>query len=253
MPQQRGAEENAARVRILWIQGPFTKDHVWPACFLERLGRRAAHFSHTAQKAHGADYVVGDVCADCNNRRLSPLDAYFCQVYDRFFSKSHGFGAEVVFEYDFEPLSRALFKIAYNSARGVKADLSPFQRVVHYVRGGGEVPTRLALGLELISPSIVEDKTAPEGKAVLLPDGVYRSAVTQLLSPHGTRLHTRIVAINSYYFHSVLPATDVSNEAFNQAAAELPQYIEGVVLLPRGRSSVAVRTSPQHRFGLNPF
>ncbi len=226
--------------------GPFTKDHVWPACFLERLGRRAAHFSHTAQKAHGADYVVGDVCADCNNRRLSPLDAYFCQAYDRFFSETHGFGADVVFEYDFEPLSRVLIKIAYNSARGVKADLSPFQGVIRYVREGGEVPIQLALCLELISPSIIEDEAAPDGKALLLPRGVYRSAVTQLLSPHGDFLHTRIVAVNSYYFHLVLPANGVSDEVFSQASAELPQYIKGVIVLPAGRSSVVVRTSPQH-------
>jgi hypothetical protein len=59
-----------------------TKEHVWPSCFMDRVGRNAAHYSPKSGKVHGADYVVRDVCAECNAVHLAELDAYFCAFYD---------------------------------------------------------------------------------------------------------------------------------------------------------------------------
>jgi len=92
--------------------GPFTDDHVWPSCFLDRFGRHAAHFSVRGQQVHGADYVVKDVCKTCNSERLSPLNAYFCRLYDEYFRFLHDFDSEVTFRYDFNLLARSLLKIS---------------------------------------------------------------------------------------------------------------------------------------------
>src|SRR5437879_13415078 len=82
--------------------GTPTKDHVWPECFLERFGRGAvAGFSVKAQRVHGADYVVNDVCPACNSGPLSLLDTYFCKLYDESFHELHDLEATAVFRYHF--------------------------------------------------------------------------------------------------------------------------------------------------------
>jgi hypothetical protein len=57
----------------------------------ERTARQAVHFSLRAQRVHGADYVVNDVCSLCNRDRLGPLDAYFCHPVRHLLQGSQGF------------------------------------------------------------------------------------------------------------------------------------------------------------------
>src|SRR5437879_7385891 len=80
---------------------------------------------------------------------------------------------------------------------------------------------------------------------------MYRSALTKLLTPNGDRLMTRIVAVNSYYFHIVLPREAMTLEEFDAAVGELPAHVEGVVRLLPGTSEVTLKTSPQD--GLRSF
>ena len=54
--------------------GKLTRERVWSDCFWEREGREAAHFSVATQSVHGADYVVKNVCQQCNSTLLAPLD-----------------------------------------------------------------------------------------------------------------------------------------------------------------------------------
>ena len=103
--------------------GPLTRDHVWPECFLARIGRTAAHFSHQSGKVHGADYVVAENARNwCNNEILNELDSYFCALYDEFFAELRGFDSRLAFVFDFDLLARTLLKIAYNSARAGGSD-----------------------------------------------------------------------------------------------------------------------------------
>ncbi len=84
-----------------------TREHVWPECFLERVGKTGQNFAHYSPKSglvHGADYIVRDVCATCNNIKLSVLDLYFCALYDHYFHEPKGSDAVVEFFYDFDLL-----------------------------------------------------------------------------------------------------------------------------------------------------
>lgn len=225
--------------------GPMTRDHVWPECFLSRTGRTAAHFSHQSGKAHGADYVVADVCSRCNNELLSELDSYFCALYDEFFADVRGFDSTVRFRCDFDLLARALLKIAFNSARAGGSEHAYLRQVRSYILTGQPRPAELALFLEIVSPSVVTDQLSGATR-VVPPENLYRSATTKLLTPHGERVRTRIVAINSFYFHLVLPAFPMTDAEFEEAASELGQYIQGVVRLLSSDSEVILTTSPQH-------
>jgi hypothetical protein len=224
--------------------GRLTKDHVWPECFLDKIGR-GAHFSHQTGRAHGGDYVVADVCDKCNNAVLSELDAYFCRLYDDFLAEARDYDSVVSFHYDYHLLTRSLLKIAYNSARGAGSDDSYLRQIRSYILRGAPVPTQLAVFAELVSPTLVADSTFPSGKRLVLPSGFYRSAITQLLTPHGSLVRTRIVAVNSFYFHLVFPNGSLTDTQFEQAAAELGSYIAGVVRLTPTFEKVLLKSSPQ--------
>lgn len=226
-------------------QTSLTREHVWPGCFLERMGRKAAHFSHQAGKAHGADYVVADVCAACNNSILDELDTYFCTMYDQYFAHARDFGSTVAFQYDFHRLTRALLKIAYNSARAISSEHGYLRALRSYVLQGKPAPEQIALFAELVSPTLVADPDEPSGKRKVMPNGLYRSAVTQLTTPHGERLRTRFISVNSFYFHLALPSGPLRLDEFEEASNEIEHFVEGVVRLREQTHSVTLHTSPQ--------
>lgn len=225
--------------------GPFTKDHVWPECFLDRTGRQGAHFSHQSGRAHGADYVVADVCVQCNNVALSALDDYFCRLYDEYFATAHGRDATVRFAFDYHLLTRALLKIAYNAARSAGSDNSYLRVLASYIRSGTTAPPQLAVFAELVSPTAVKDPAAPGGIRYQRPTDLYRSAITKLLTPAGDLLHTRFVAVGSFYFHLAFPARAMSDEDFEGAARELCERITGTIRLTPTETEVLLRSSPQ--------
>jgi len=188
--------------------------------------------------------VVKDVCEECNGSKLNELDTYFCQLYDRSFAEVHDFDSEVVFEYEFDKLARCLLKIAYNSARAAGSSVEAFLPLREYIRTGEERPRLFALLLEVVSPSLVPDPAAPEGLKKVLPT-MYRSGITKFTKPSGRHLYTRIVAVNSFYFHLALPAGEVSQPVFEDAISDLIKFIEGTVQLTPARRAVTLRSSPQ--------
>ena len=111
----------------------FTKEHVWPSCFTDRVGRDSAHYSPKSGKVHGSDYIVRDVCSECNNVHLAKLDDYFCSFYDRHLSVPLGADQTVILNYDYDLLCRVLLKIAYNTARSAGSDSAPFRRLLSYI------------------------------------------------------------------------------------------------------------------------
>src|SRR5688572_21591733 len=118
-----------------------TRDHVWPKCFLEKVGRGShAHYSPKSGKVHGADYLVKDVCAACNNNKLSVLDTYFCNLYDKYFCLPRDSDSVVEFSYNFHLLFRSLLKIAFNTARSASTEVQPLVRLAKYVLDGGSTP-----------------------------------------------------------------------------------------------------------------
>jgi hypothetical protein len=117
-----------------------TKEHVWPDCFLKRREHITAHFSVKTTQVHGADYIVKDVCQECNNTILSDLDSYFCELYELYFDKIIGPADEILFEYDFDRLSRVLLKIAYNTCRAGVTDRTVLSSTAPFIIGRGTQP-----------------------------------------------------------------------------------------------------------------
>lgn len=222
--------------------GPFTADHVWPSCFLDRFGRHAAHFSVRGQRVHGADYVVKDVCETCNVERLSLLDSYFCRLYDEYFVHLHDFDSTVTFRYDFNLLVRSLLKIAYNSARQGLSNPKPLAALQEYIAGRDSCPMPLAIFTEIVSPSMVPQS---DGSICKVMPNMYRSILGRFLGPGGDRILLRMVSVNSYYFHLIVPLARLTQEEFELVVTKFAENIRGVVRLSPGLTEVTIHTSPQ--------
>lgn len=213
---------------------------------MDRVGRDAAHYSPKSGKVHGADYMVRDVCGECNNIHLAELDQYFCALYDRNLSVSLGANDATVLSYNYDLLSRALLKIAYNTARSAGSNSAPFQRLLPYVLHGGSCPPGLALIAELVSPTFIADRTGPiDGVNEVRPTNVYRSALGQLLTPHGSAVLVRLVAVNSFFFHLLLARNVTDLRFFELARAEFLSGLRETVALDPNGDAVLLRTSPR--------
>jgi hypothetical protein len=222
--------------------GPFTNDHVWPNCFLNRFGRHAAHFSVRGQQVHGADYAVKDVCKTCNAERLSPLDSYFCLLYDEYFIHLQDFDSTVALHYDFNLLARSLLKIAYSSARQGVSDAGPLAVLRGFIAGRDSCPMELAIFVELVSPTMVPQS---DGRICKVMPNMYRSALGQFLGPGGDRILLRVVAVNSYYFHLIVPLKKLPQADFDSAVNQFAEKLKGAVRLSPRLGEVTIHTSPQ--------
>jgi hypothetical protein len=166
-------------------------------------------------------------------------------LYDEYFAEPRGFGSTVMFRYDYVLLARALVKIAYNSARSAGSDHQPLARLRLAILGKEPWPDHVALFVELVSPTKVPDSSEQLGYRIVLPENFYRSAITKLLIPAADRVHTRVVAINSFYFHLMLPTAAKPTSEFEDIAAMFPLLIKGAVRLHPRTSEIVLTSSPQ--------
>lgn len=226
-------------------ENPLTKEHVWPSSFLERIGKGHAHYSPKSGRVHGSDYIVRDVCQECNNVYLSPLDEYFCALYDRYMSTPFGANSSVTLEYDYDMLCRSMLKIAYNTARSAGSETEPFHRLCDYILHGGSCPDGVALIAELVSPSYIEDSSGPVVKVKEVLPWMYRSIRAGLMTPNGNAVLARIVAVNSFFFHLLLSRNSEDFNCFELAKAEFLSKIKGTVVLNKNAMEVNLRSSPQ--------
>ena len=60
---------------------------------------------------------------------------------------------------------------------------------------------------------------------------MYRSALGQLLTPHGTAVLVRVIAVNSFFFHLFLVRDPEDLESFDMAKTEFLSGIRGTVSL----------------------
>ena len=184
--QQRNTKRSCA---FCGRPGRLTREHVMAAFIQSRTARRIRSNSiKIGTRIAGGASTVRDVCADCNNRRLSQLDQYASTLYDRFFNRATSSVCGELFRVSRDRLLRWLLKVSYNAAR---SDASGEAHVAFapYILGDRNDPpfaTDLLLGL-----------LASSSKAISV---FLRSGELQLphIEPQLT-LH-RFVAINHFVF-----------------------------------------------------
>lgn len=136
-----------------------TREHVIPAFlynFQRKLDESIIGWNEVAKKMVGGEHKIKDVCADCNNEKLSALDAYgkgfltpsgfLCHNYSKL-------SADLSYDYDL--LVRWLLKISFNSSRTDKAHSPLLERFIPYILDGVHPPCRrdLAVVAALAAPT----------------------------------------------------------------------------------------------------
>lgn len=77
-----------------------------------------------------ADPIIKDVCAKCNNDRISYIDSYGKKIILNYFVQNYKKDDEVDFSYNYTLVQKMLLKYAFNNLRSHKDDLSFFTKKI---------------------------------------------------------------------------------------------------------------------------
>lgn len=103
-----------------------TKEHIissgilglFPECFATIDGERSV--------VHQGDPMVKDVCADCNNNRISYIDSYAKKFIEKYFLVKYKKDDTLSIEYEYVMIQKMCLKFAFNDLRARKKDVSFF-------------------------------------------------------------------------------------------------------------------------------
>lgn len=107
-------------------EGKGTKEHIISCGILDLFPECFATIDGERQVVHQSDPMVKDVCADCNNNRISYIDSYAKAFIEKYFLKKYLKDDELNIEYDLTMLQKMCLKYAFNDLRSRKKDISFF-------------------------------------------------------------------------------------------------------------------------------
>lgn len=111
-----------------------TKEHIISSAILDLFPECYITFDEARNKAYESDPMVKDVCAVCNNQRISYIDSYAKKFVSDYFTKSYSEEDKVEIDYDYVMIQKMLLKYAYNDMRSRKEDISFFdESILHYL------------------------------------------------------------------------------------------------------------------------
>ncbi len=111
-----------------------TKEHIISCAVLDLFPECYLTFDYARHAVHGSDPMVKDVCSDCNNHKISYIDAYAKQFISQYFTRKYQEDEEVRIKYDYTLIQKMLLKYAFNDLRAHKQDCSFFdEEIRHYL------------------------------------------------------------------------------------------------------------------------
>lgn len=111
-----------------------TKEHIISSSVLDLFPECFITFDSKRQRVHEADPVVKDVCAVCNNNRISYIDSYATNFISKYFLKKYKESDVVEIEYDYVMIQKMLIKYAFNDIRSHKEDCYFFDNeIINYL------------------------------------------------------------------------------------------------------------------------
>lgn len=111
-----------------------TREHIISSCVLDLFPECNLTIDSSRNKVYPADPVVNDVCAKCNNQRLSYIDTYAKEFISRYFVKKYTADTKLQIEYNYTLLQKVLLKYTFNALRAEHKDVSFFDsRVKHFL------------------------------------------------------------------------------------------------------------------------
>lgn len=94
-----------------------TKEHIISSGVLDLFPECYMTIDDLRKKLYTADPMINDVCAECNNNRISYIDSYAKEFIRHYFISKYEADAKLDIEYDYSMLQKMLLKYAYNDLR----------------------------------------------------------------------------------------------------------------------------------------
>lgn len=107
-----------------------TKEHIISCSILDLFPECFATIDNIRGKIHQGDPMVKDVCAICNNNKISYIDSYAKQLISSYFIDKYEIDDTLDFEYSYTLIQKTLLKYSYNDLRSHKEDTSFFNQIV---------------------------------------------------------------------------------------------------------------------------
>ncbi|EHQ29711.1 hypothetical protein [Mucilaginibacter paludis] len=200
-----------------------TREHIWPSCLITRMPELQVNYLKNNRLFTAGDLVIADVCAACNNIKLSPLDAYFCSLYDGYFKTYKEDLTPFKFEYDYNLLLRSLLKITYNSSRTVNREYNDFEKYREFILTGNGIHQEILIKLDIVQPAMVKGKKFYPSSA--------RCGEIQIGGPTPNFL-LRLIAVNSFYFYIVISKSAVLRSDMEEEFNRIFDNLQGTIIHP---------------------
>lgn len=111
-----------------------TKEHIISCSVLDLFPECYITFDEKRKKIYQDDPIIKDVCAECNNNKLSYIDSYAKYIVEKYFISKYEENSRIDFEYDYVLIQKVLLKYAFNDIRSRKDDISFFDSdVIEYL------------------------------------------------------------------------------------------------------------------------
>lgn len=200
-----------------------TKEHIWPKCIINRMPELEAKYIGNQDKFTSAELVVRDVCAECNNTKLSKLDDYLCFLYDKYFKYYVEEIDNLTFEYNYELLLRVLLKITYNNARTFDKTDSYYREYRKSILNGGIIHENIVIKLDIIKPHLEDDnKIYPKSARCGRIDVGIQS----------DKFILRLISLNSFYFYIIISVDNLIDSTSVEILENIYSRVPGTLIHP---------------------
>lgn len=202
--------------------GPFTKEHIWPKALIKKYDNLKT-YNPKSNKFYTGESVIKDVCAICNNEKLSPLDGYMSMFYDKSLHRIIAAGETAHIEFDYSLLLRSLLKISYNSTRASNntASKALHEKFANFIISGG-YGRKIMLRLQIVTSSRMVN-LADKSEQIIRPE-MMRCALISYNGPLSRRFCVRMIAINSFWFYIIIPYKNEAEHKWREFLAEFSNW-----------------------------
>ena len=206
------------------LERKLTKEHIWPKCIINRMPYSGLKFLNSKKIVTGSELVISDVCSECNNKLLSPLDSYLCLLFDKYFINFIEEKKTFIFEYNYDLLLRALLKITFNSSRTVTRIDNDFEKFRNYILYGNEIHENIIIKLDIVTPTLMNgEKYYPKSAR----------CGTVNIKEKSDNYFLRVLSINSFYFYIIIARDDyITGELAEKEYWDVFNNIPGTILHP---------------------
>ena len=220
-----------------------TKEHIWPKCIIKRMPELELKFMASKKVVTTAELVIADVCAECNNVKLSILDNYFCSLYDSHFKNFIEEKKPTKFKYNYELFLRSLLKITYNSSRTKSRIDNDFEKFRDFILNGNEIREDVVIKADLITPAIINGTK-------LYPKSTRCGTIS--VDTNVENFILRMISVNSYHFYLIISKdTQISTEIAETEFREIFQRIPGTIVHPYQEEIEIVNFSSEDAYSIH--